>query len=74
MKLVLMSPAMNLGWVMMSLNTWIVVVDTCGERGGGRRGREKEGRHMEGGAEKWRIVLGGTEGDLTFDEVVVKCF
>ena len=40
MKLVLMSPDMNLGWVMMSLNTgmlWLTPGKRRREEGGGRR-------------------------------------
>ena len=61
MKLVLMSPAMNLGWVMMSLNTWKLWLTPVGrgrrEEGGERRkeeggGREKGGGRREEGEER----------------------
>ena len=60
MKLVLMSPDMNLGWVMMSLNTGMLWF-TPGRReeGGGRKGEGGGGE--KGGtcsvSNQWNIVL-----------------
>ena len=57
MKLVLMSPDMNLGWVMMFLNTGMLWLTPVGE-GGGRRGRESGiFSHMTLRVEKGRKIL-----------------
>ena len=63
-----MSPAMNLGWVMMSLNTGMLWLTPVGEGGGG----EKEGTCSV--SNQWNIVLHTPQTPVTFDAVVVECF
>ena len=62
MKLVLMSPDMNLGWVMMSLNTgmlWLTPVEEEEGGGGGGGRRWEEGSDCKGG--RWC----GHEGEVS---------
>ena len=54
MKLVFMSPDMNLGWVLMSLNTGMLWLTPVGREEGGERREERGGRGEKGG--------GGREG------------
>ena len=72
MKLVLMSPDTNLGWVMMSLNTGMLWLTPVG------RGRREEGERREAHAVS---AISGTlsythphaQTPVTFDAVVVEC-
>ena len=63
MKLVLISPDMNLGWVMMSLNTGILWL-TPGTGGGGGGGRREEEKGSDCKGRRWC----GHEGEVSKKE------